>query len=111
MHAQRDMGSVEVDLVNGVPWIQQNDAKTNRLMNLASGMEEEQALMDKLKGSLPLLHKLPYGKHIMYALREQGFMTEEEVSQALEGFLARHSVFHDAQSVFFQSAAQFISYC
>lgn len=56
-----------------------------RLMHLAKGSSQEVPLMLKLKENLPLLQKLPYGKHILYALREQGFMPEEEMAQVLSG--------------------------
>merc|ERR1711871_267648 len=56
-----------------------------RLMHLAKGHGEEQRLMMRLKENLPLLQKLPYGKHILYALREQGFMEESEMAAALAG--------------------------
>ncbi|CAD7929299.1 unnamed protein product [Amoebophrya sp. A25] len=58
-----------------------------RLMKLASSLSDGDALRDQffqiLIDNLPELSKLSYGKHIMFALREKCYMTEEEVSRAI----------------------------
>jgi len=41
------------------------------------------ALMDRLRENLPRLEKSTFGKHIIFALKEQGYMTEQEVAIAL----------------------------
>ena len=43
-----------------------------KLMDIAEG-EQKQELISRLKEFMPVLDKLPYGKHILFALREGGY--------------------------------------
>eukprot|EP00392_Amoebophrya_sp_AT5.2_P017011 g17326.t1 len=58
-----------------------------KFMRCASALEAGNKLRDDfflmLKAHLPELSRLSYGKHILFALKEKGYMSEEEVNQAL----------------------------
>jgi hypothetical protein len=54
-----------------------------RLMRMAREGPQKQELFQKLKDHLALLQSLPYGKHIMFALREGGYMSDDEVNEYL----------------------------
>ena len=54
-----------------------------RLMRLAAEGSQKDELFQMLKDNLAMLQSLPYGKHIMFALREGGYMSDDEVNEYL----------------------------